>query len=106
MKQESIRFVIVGAGGIAQAYAKAFEHCHSAELVGVADIDKTSAVALAERLGCRFYESHFVMAKEALFDAVIICTPPNTHREITLFFLERGHHVLCEKPFSIDVESA
>src|SRR5206468_10874956 len=33
--------------------------------------------------------------------AVIICAPPNLHHAITRHFLERGIHVLCEKPLTI-----
>lgn len=104
--KENVKFGIVGAGGIAQSYALAFEQCSTAQLVAVADVRESAAAALAERLGCRSYASYAAMAGDSQFDAVIICTPPNTHPEISLFFVERGIHVLCEKPLSIDVESA
>lgn len=106
MMKEKIKFALVGAGGIAQAYAQAFERCESAQLVAVADVHEDAAGALAAKLNCRSYSSYKMMADDAEFDAVIICTPPNTHPEISLFFVERRIHVLCEKPLSIDVESA
>jgi predicted dehydrogenase len=37
---------------------------------------------------------------------VVICTPPSSHAEIAIHFLERGIPVLCEKPLSTDVRSA
>jgi predicted dehydrogenase len=101
-----LKFAMVGAGGIAQSYAQAFEDCSVAELVAVADVRASASSALAERLGCRSYDSYEAMADGSQFDAVIVCTPPATHRDICLFFMERRTHVLCEKPLSIDVESA
>src|SRR5213076_2556841 len=39
-------------------------------------------------------------------DLVSIVTPPATHMEITLAELERGKHVLCEKPMAMNAEEA
>jgi predicted dehydrogenase len=106
MTDHALRFGIVGAGGIAQAYAQAFDQCTTARIVAVADVRPEAARALAERVGGQAYDTHATMARKARLDAVIVCTPPASHPEICQFFLEREIHVLCEKPFTIDVRSA
>jgi predicted dehydrogenase len=101
-----LSFGLIGAGRIAQAYAQAFEGIELARIVAVADIESEAASTIGEWLGCRSYDSYQAMAAEVPLDAVVICTPPATHPEICLFFLQRQVHVLCEKPLSIDSRSA
>ena len=104
--RQKVRFGLVGAGGIAQAYAQAFETCEAAELVAVADIRPAAAAAMAEKAKCQSFDSYQAMADGAALDAVIICTPPSTHPEICIQFLQKKVHVLCEKPMSITSQSA
>jgi predicted dehydrogenase len=106
MTEQPIKFGLVGTGGIAQAYVQAFEACEIAQLVAVADVRPEAAQAMAERLKCQSFTSHQAMTEGAELDAVIVCTPPVSHPEICLHFLEKQVHVLCEKPLSIDVQSA
>ena len=95
------KYAIVGAGAISQGYAQAFLTCDRCEVVGVADVRPEAAESLAEVLGTRAFESYAEMAEEQKPDAVLICTPPSTHPEICLDFIDRGVHVLCEKPFAV-----
>jgi predicted dehydrogenase len=74
--------------------------------VGVADTRSDAARAMAETLNCESFESYQAMAEAVQPEAVVISTPPVTHPELCLFFLERGVHVLCEKPLAIDSTSA
>lgn len=106
MTQEKLKFGLVGAGGIAQSYAQAFEQSTLARLVGVADVRLDAAQAMAERLGGQSFATYQQLAESLALDAVIICTPPITHPEITQYFTQRQVNVLCEKPLSVDSKSA
>lgn len=106
MSNQEIRFAMIGAGAIAQAYAQAFEQCENVRLVAVADVRMDAAQAVADTCGCESFDSHERLVKEVAFDAAIVCTPPVTHPEICIQLLEKGIHVLCEKPLAVDSVSA
>jgi predicted dehydrogenase len=101
-----VKYGLIGAGGIAQAYAQAFETNTTSKLGAVADVRPEAAQALAERLNATYYPSYEAMVSSEELDAVIICTPPISHLEIVTHCLENGINVLCEKPLSIDSGSA
>ena len=90
-----LRFGLVGAGGIAQAYAQAFNESKCCQLIAVADVRPEAAGALAEIVGGKPYDDYKQLAELDL-DAVIVATPPATHPEIACFFMDRGKAVLCE----------
>jgi predicted dehydrogenase len=100
-----LRFGLVGAGGIAQAYAQAFNESKCCDLVAVADVRPEAAAALAEIVGSKAYDDYKQLA-DVEMDAVIVATPPSTHPEIACFFMERGLPVLCEKPLTTNVADA
>ena len=102
-----MKFALVGAGGIAQSYAAAFEKHPDARLVAVADVRPDAASALAARFGCPAFASPEKLFEAGpAFDAAILCTPPDTHERLTLALVRRGVHVLCEKPFTFTGGSA
>jgi predicted dehydrogenase len=106
MSKQAIKFGLVGAGGIAQAYAQAFGQTELAELVAIADIRPEAAAAMAEAAKCSAFTTHQEMLEQVDLDAIVMCTPPSTHPEICIDLVRRGKHVLCEKPFSIQVKDA
>ncbi len=101
-----LKFALIGAGGIAQAYAQAFTQSECCELVAVADVRPDAAKALAEIVGGVSFADYKELAENVELDAVIVSTPPNTHPEIACYFMERGVPVLCEKPLCVTVSEA
>ena len=104
--QTPVRFGLVGAGAIAQAYAQAFAISEEVKLVAVADSRIEAAEALAETAGAASFPSVEAMVAEMDLDAVIVSTPPVTHDEVCKPLFDRGINVLCEKPLAIDSETA
>ena len=100
------RFGLIGAGSIAQSYLKAFNQSDTAQLVAVADVDIAAAARAAAASGGRVFDSHLSLLRGCEIDAALICTPPVTHAPIVVDLVRAGVHVLCEKPFSIDVAGA
>lgn len=100
-----LKFGLVGAGGIAQAYAQAFNESDCCELTAVADVREDAAAALAEMVSGWSVVDYTQMVELDL-DAIIVATPPATHAEIACFFMERGIPVLCEKPLTTTVADA
>src|SRR5262249_8078649 len=101
-----LRIGLVGAGGIAQSYVRVFEGIEGARITAVADVRARAAEAIADTVRGTAFPSHRALLDEAEVDAVLVCTPPSTHSEIVLQAIERGRHVMCEKPLAIDVTSA
>ncbi len=105
-QSNKIRIGMVGAGAIAQAYAQAFTQSDHAELVAVVDVRQEAADAVASSNHCKAVTDYTKLCDAVDVDAVLICTPPATHPEICVHFLEKGIHVLCEKPLAVNMESA
>jgi predicted dehydrogenase len=103
---DPLSFVLVGAGAIAQAYVQALKVIPSARVAAVVDPRVDAAKAVAEGLGCRAEASLEDALRAVEPDAAIVCTPPASHPELAIQLLDRGVHVLCEKPLACDLQSA
>ncbi len=103
-----VQFALVGAGGIAQAYAQAFAQRPAATtLVAVVDPRTDAAAALSAGAGCPAFASVTgLLADGPPIDAAVVCTPPNTHEAVVTQLLRAGVAVLCEKPFTRTPASA
>jgi myo-inositol 2-dehydrogenase/D-chiro-inositol 1-dehydrogenase len=64
-----------------------------------------AAQAIADSTGCKVSTIDAVEADRDI-DAVIICTPTNTHADLIERFAKADKAVFCEKPIDLDVERA
>jgi len=101
------RIGLIGAGWITEAHAPGWEAAHErAKVVAVADPHDPSATRLADRFGARPFADYRRLLDEVPVDAVDICVPPHLHVQIVSDVVERGIHVLCEKPVARDLAEA
>lgn len=101
--------IIVGAGHRALTYAQLAEvQPERLKIVGVADPNPFRRKMVAERFGLSedmcFESAEALARRERLADAVINGTMDADHVPTTIPLLEKGYHVLLEKPFAISAE--
>jgi predicted dehydrogenase len=97
---KTLRFAVIGTGGIARAYEAAFASLKQAQIVAACDTNAIAARAFAERTECTAYPSIEALLRYGQFDAAVVCTPPATHETVACALLQAGKHVLCEKPLA------
>ena len=98
-----LKFALLGAGRIGKVHARAISDNPDAELVAVVDAFKDAANAIAQQYGCEI-STIDAIAKNDNIDAVVICTPTNTHADLIEKFARAGKAIFCEKPIDLSVE--
>jgi hypothetical protein len=99
----SIRIGVVGVGTMGSNHARVLAGLSGVQLVGVADPDRAQRDLVTGHLGCPAVKDLDGLLELGL-DAVTIAAPTHLHREIALRCIERGIHVLVEKPIASTVE--
>jgi predicted dehydrogenase len=107
MHHQPIRWGIVGPGKIARKFADDLRLVPGASLHAVASRSLERSQAFAEAYDTPYaYDSCEALAECPGLDVVYIATPHTSHYEHTMFFIEKGIPVLCEKPFAMDLPQA
>ena len=99
----TIRFALLGAGRIGKVHAKAVTSNPDARLVAVADAMPKAAQDIAAQYGCAVRTIEEIRA-DANIDAVVICTPTDTHADLIEAFSKAGKAVFCEKPIDLNLK--
>lgn len=68
----------------------------------VCDVNQSLATSVAKEFGIpRAYSNVSEMLRKENLDIVDICTPPQTHAPLAIEVMEKGCHVLVEKPMAL-----
>ncbi|HEY0826905.1 MAG TPA: Gfo/Idh/MocA family oxidoreductase [Bacilli bacterium] len=99
-----IKVAIIGCGGIANGkHLRSLIKLDNVELVAFCDIIVERAQKAASDYGtsgAKVYESYNELFKDVSIEVVHVCTPNDSHAEISIAALESGKHVMCEKPMA------
>jgi predicted dehydrogenase len=100
----SVKVAIIGCGGIAKGkHLPSLSKLEQVELVAFCDIVLERAQQAAEKYGiagAKVYESYIELLKDRSIDVIHVCTPNESHADISIAALEAGKHVMCEKPMA------
>lgn len=95
---------VAGAGVFGGHHAAKYAALPNVEIAAIFDIDADKAAALARRVGARAYTDIDEFLEN--IDAVTVAAPASAHFGIARRGLERGRHVLIEKPIALRLEDA
>ena len=98
----TVRFGLLGAGRIGRVHAKAINGDPGARLVAVADAMPAAAAAIAAQYGCDVRSIDAILGATDI-DAVVICTPTDTHADLIEAFARAGKAIFCEKPIDLSL---
>jgi predicted dehydrogenase len=100
---DRVRVVVVGVGHLGTYHLQKVVADDRATLVGIVDTDRSKRERVAAEYGVPGVES---IAEVEAADAVIVAAPTTAHRQLTEAALERGFHVLVEKPLAATAAEA
>jgi predicted dehydrogenase len=108
MAGDRVRIGVVGAGWFAsRRHLPDILRCERAELAAVCRRDPRELERIAAHFGGPpGFTDYDRMLAEASLDAVLICTPHALHAAQAAAALERGLHVLTEKPLALSTRDA
>jgi len=103
-KQQDVRVGVIGAGALGYHHVRILRDVAGARLIGFYEARADRATAVANELGVPAYDR-----LEELLDAVDAATvvvPTPAHYEVARAALERGKHLLIEKPIAATLAEA
>ncbi|MGI9200754.1 MAG: Gfo/Idh/MocA family protein [Woeseiaceae bacterium] len=100
-EMKTLRWGVVGTGGIANSMAGMIKYADASELAAVSSRRMESANAFGEQHGvANRFDSWQEMIDSDQVDAIYVATPTSVREEICLAAANGGKHVLGEKPFA------
>ena len=93
-----MKIIVVGTGVMGKNHARVLSSLNA--LGGIVDVDEESAKKVAKKYGVPWG----LNIRDVDFDAAVVATPTVYHYKIAKDIIERGKHVLVEKPFTHSIE--
>ncbi|AFY40648.1 oxidoreductase domain protein [[Leptolyngbya] sp. PCC 7376] len=103
-QKPAIRIGVIGIGNMGQHHTRVLSLLKDVELVGIADLNVERGLDLASKYRIKFFEDYRELLP--LVDAVCIAVPTKLHYQVGLECMERGVHVMIEKPIAASIAEA
>ena len=101
---KNLRVGVVGVGHIGKNHARLYAETEAVDFAAIYDTDAATARAIAQQYEVRATNSLAEFSE--LIDAASVATPTNSHFAIAQPLLEKGKHLLIEKPIAENTTEA
>jgi predicted dehydrogenase len=102
--ENPIRCGVAGVGYLGQHHARIYSELEQCELIGVYEVDSVRGKEIADKFGCKLFQSLDELASAC--DAISVVVPTDKHREVAVPLLEEDCHLLIEKPLCVSSAEA
>lgn len=101
-----VRLGVIGCGGMAQHHMRYFHEVPRLKFAAASDTFADNLNKVTQQYGAKGFSDANAMIESGLIDAVLIATPHYFHPTYSIASLQRGLHVLTEKPVSVTAREA
>ena len=95
-----LKTAIVGVGGISGSHLKGYRRIPEVSLTVLCDVRPERLEGPVKEFGSNPYTDFDTMLKKDKLDVLDICTPSYLHKEMAIKAMDRGIHVISEKPLA------
>ena len=106
-EHRKLRVAAIGVGSLGRHHARNYAELAREgriEFIGACDVNAGTLEQIEKDSDCRVFSDWHELLDQV--DMVSVATPTETHCEIACAFLEKGKHVLVEKPIALTLEEA
>jgi len=101
---KKLKFAVLGCGAVGREALSNVVKLEHVECVGAFEPDAKTARSVADAFGIKTFADLGEMLDKTKPDCVKICSPNKCHAEQAVLCLEKGCHVLVEKPMGTNME--
>jgi predicted dehydrogenase len=101
-----LRAAVIGVGSMGRNHARVYDETPNAELVAIVDPNAAMVEQVSQQRNVAGYTHLETMLDEVKPSIVTVAVPTEAHLEVVKLLVERGIHILVEKPIASSVEQA
>ena len=103
-EENKLKCGVVGLGYLGQHHARIYNDLPNCDLVGIYEVNTSRAEEISNLYGCKIFDSLDSIADAC--DAISVVVPTDKHCEVAIPLLDKGVHLLIEKPLCENLEEA
>ena len=103
---KKIKLGVIGTGRIGKVHISTLvQSVPQASVIAIADVNLESANELAQRFGIQNVSTNYKdIINNPEVEAVVICSPTDTHAQYIIEAAQAGKHIFCEKPIDLTID--